>query len=286
MYVSNPTPLIINKTIFRLFFNSRDEKNRSSIYSIDITYPEFLPNYESIKLQMMFGNNSQYFSHGISLGQIFQVNNCKFVTVMGWKNHYSKHWEGQLGYVPINSSGNLTALSDKPWVSLGESDSVSLSYPVIIPETGYLRIWYGTTITWDAGNGEMLHILKEGKIDLEGNFRKTKSTVPYILGHAQAFSRPAVLEVNGSRLLAYSFRGSASKYRIGFMWLNDYSSASQLNGIKSFEPSENSWENEMVEYPSFLTIENNIYMFYNGNEFGKTGVGVVLLEIDSKNPNI
>ena len=279
IYSSNPICLVINQSKFRLFFNSRDTENRSSVYSIDVTYPEFLPKYESIKLQMGFGRSSEYFSHGISLGQIFEVNGSKFVSIMGWKNDPIKHWEGRIGYIPLNKSGDLTTLSDKPWINLDESDPISLSYPAVISEGGFLRVWYGSTITWDAGNGEMLHVIKEGLINLEGDLTKTEITVPYVLGEAQAFSRPAVLEINGKKLLAYSFRGNVTKYQIGFMWLNDFSTASQLNGIKSFKPSENSLENEMVEYPSFLTIGSNIYMLYNGNEFGKSGVGVALLEI-------
>jgi hypothetical protein len=33
------------------------------------------------------------------------------------------------------------------------------------------------------------------------------------------------------------------------------------------------WENIMVEYPHVIEYENKLYMFYNGNGFGKTGIG-------------
>ena len=39
---------------------------------------------------------------------------------------------------------------------------MSLSYPWVLPDAnGAFRMWYGSTRTWDAGNGEMLHVINE-----------------------------------------------------------------------------------------------------------------------------
>ena len=80
--------------------------------------------------------------------------------------------------------------------------------------------------------------------------------------------------------MAYSYRGGNSHYRIGFVWLDDLTTASHLGGLPSFLPSGKSGEAKMVEYP-FLFIHNSeIYMLYNGDDFGKTGIGVVTLQFE------
>ena len=38
--------------------------------------------------------------------------------------------------------------------------------------------------------------------------------------------------------------------------------------------SPNGWDSEMVAYPYIIKEKNKLIMFYNGNEFGKSGIGV------------
>jgi hypothetical protein len=40
------------------------------------------------------------------------------------------------------------------------------------------------------------------------------------------------------------------------------------------------WDSEMVEYPFVFDHKGNRYMLYNGNEYGKTGFGLAILEKD------
>ena len=58
-------------------------------------------------------------------------------------------------------------------------------------------------------------------------------------------------------------------YRLGY--------AESINGLKwkieqieGMERSIDGWDSEMIAYTS---LQDN-YLFYNGNEFGKTGIGV------------
>ena len=44
------------------------------------------------------------------------------------------------------------------WVRMPQTKH-SLSYPWVLRELDQYRMWYGSTVTWDAGNGEMLHVI-------------------------------------------------------------------------------------------------------------------------------
>jgi hypothetical protein len=202
------------------------------------------------------------------------------LSVMGWKNYVDKHWEGRIGYIRIDSQGNLTELEPKPWMDLDNQDPISLSYPAVYRDRNSVMIWYGSTLTWDAGNGEMLHILKEARLSSDGRVIKGDIKLPYILGSAQAFSRPAIVQIDKHFLLAYSYRGYMTKYRIGFMLIGNFNSASHLGGLSPFLTSKDEWDSEMVEYPSFFSFQKQLFMLYNGNSFGKTGIGIVRIDID------
>ena len=42
--------------------------------------------------------------------------------------------------------------------------------------------------------------------------------------------------------------------------------------------SKSGWDSEMIEYPFFINYNNKKYLFYNGNEYGKTGIGYAILD--------
>ena len=44
------------------------------------------------------------------------------------------------------------------------------------------------------------------------------------------------------------------------------------------ETSDNGWDSEMLAYPYIYKHNEKIYMFYNGNGFGKSGFGYAELE--------
>jgi hypothetical protein len=41
--------------------------------------------------------------------------------------------------------------------------------------------------------------------------------------------------------------------------------------------SENDWDSDMMCYPHFFKVENQVYLLYNGNEFGREGFGLAVL---------
>ena len=43
--------------------------------------------------------------------------------------------------------------------------------------------------------------------------------------------------------------------------------------------SKNGWDSEMIEYPNVITYSGKQYMFYNGNDYGATGIGLAVLEV-------
>jgi hypothetical protein len=77
--------------------------------------------------------------------------------------------------------------------------------------------------------------------------------------------------------MAYSVRGSSTKYRIGFGIIEDDSSI--VREMATYPTSTSRWESEMVEYPCLVSHKNSIFMFYNGNGYGKSGIGLARLII-------
>ncbi|MFX5506086.1 hypothetical protein ABTD43_18760, partial [Acinetobacter baumannii] len=61
-------------------------------------------------------------------------------------------------------------------------------------------MWYGSTLAWDAGTGEMLHVIQHASSPDGHHWNRDGLAVPYEIGLAQAFSRPTVAyNPDGSR---------------------------------------------------------------------------------------
>jgi hypothetical protein len=44
--------------------------------------------------------------------------------------------------------------------------------------------------------------------------------------------------------------------------------------------SPEGWDSESIEYPCVIDHGEKRYLFYNGNRYGQTGVGLAVLEAD------
>ena len=51
--------------------------------------------------------------------------------------------------------------------------------------------------------------------------------------------------------------------------------AARRPGLSAFGSE---WESEMVEYPCVFVWAGRRYMLYNGNDYGRTGVGIAVLD--------
>ena len=48
------------------------------------------------------------------------------------------------------------------------------------------------------------------------------------------------------------------------------------NQMAGINPSQSGWDSDMIEYPCVFRHKQN-FMLYNGNGFGKTGIGIAVL---------
>ena len=140
-------------------------------------------------------------------------------------------------------------------------------------------MWYGSTIIWEAENGEMVHVIKQAVSTDGHDWKRTGFSVPYEIGVAQAFSRPTVAHSRLGYDMWFSYRsGSGEKYRIGRAFSADGTSWSLYLRETGIDVSLDGWDFEMICYPFVFDHKGFRYMLYNGNGYGKTGFGLAVLD--------
>ena len=185
---------------------------------------------------------------------------------------------GQIGRLKVNDNFELSLDSETPFLALDEDDPISLSYPWVTHADGQYEMWYGSTVTWDAGNGEMVHEIKHATSNDGLTWQKQGNAIPYQVNEAQAFSRPTVYELNGSRNMLFSYRsGDGSSYRIGESAQQQDQTWGKPKQVEGLLSAGDDWDSTMVEYPFVWQHKDQTYMAYNGNEYGKSGFGLASL---------
>lgn len=279
-HAANPLPVLINGDIFRVFYSGRDANNRSSVGAVDIDIVQRKVIQEHRQPFFEHGPPGSFFADGVSIGNYYEVDGKRYILFMGWQTPKDLHWRGDIGRLVLNSDLTLSLDSDTPWLFSDESDSISLSYPWVLEKVdGEFGMWYGSTRTWDAGNGEMLHVINSAS-SLDGHhWHHEGLSVPYELGIAQAFSRPTVArDANGEYEMWFSYRsGTGEKYRIGYAVSVDGKVWKLALNHAGIDVSSEGWDSEMIEYPFVFDHKNQRYMLYNGNGYGKTGFGLAVL---------
>lgn len=279
-HASNPMAVHLEDDTFRVFFSGRDIENRSSVgfVDIDIVKRDVLSicKEESFRVSNDFDS---FFSHGVSIGNSYVVGNQSYVLFMGWQIRGNEHWRGDIGRLELSTCKKYFSLvGSKAFLSVDGEDLVSLSYPWVLFDDGIYKMWYGSTETWKAPNGEMVHVIKYAtSVDGE-TWVKHGVAIPYKLGEAQAFSRPTVIKDNDGYHMWFSFRsGTGQQYRIGYAHSRDglFWDRKTSSGI---DVSVEGWDSKMICYPFVFDHKGRRYMLYNGNDFGKTGFGMAILE--------
>lgn len=78
---------------------------------------------------------------------------------------------------------------------------------------------------------------------------------------------------------AHGFRTqSGNAYRIGYAFSSDMVNWERADADAGLDVSEDGWDSTMQCYPHTFDLDGKVYMLYNGNEFGKYGFGLAVLD--------
>lgn len=278
-HAANPLPVHLCGDVYRIYYSGRDERNRSSVGAVDIDIVRREVVQDHAQPFFVHGPEGSFYADGVSIGNCYVTQGRRYMLFMGWQSPSGEHWRGDIGRLTVHEDLSLSLDTQGPYISSDENDPLSLSYPWVHHHAGgAYSMWYGSTITWDAGNGEMLHVINYATSADGQRWKREGLAVPYELGYAQAFSRPTVaLDAHGGYQMWFSYRsGGGEKYRIGYATSPDGRAWRLALADAGIDVAEEGWDSEMIEYPYVFDHGGRRYMLYNGNGYGKTGFGLAV----------
>jgi hypothetical protein len=140
-------------------------------------------------------------------------------------------------------------------------------------------MWYVSGLGWTFPEGNAryrVHIkYAESKTGVDWE-RTGHVCIDFNRPEEYAIARPVVLNDGGVYRMWYSHRGSS--YRIGYAESPDGLTWERRDDEVGIDVSDTGWDSEMVAYPCIVDAGERRHMLYNGNGFGRTGIGHATLE--------
>lgn len=206
----------------------------------------------------------------------------------GWTRCESVPFNVAIGMATSLDGGRtFTKLGNGPVLSYSPDEPFVLSGPKIRRFNGVWYLWYIAGRKWKIVSGKAEPVYKIRMAMSEDGIHWSKINKDLIedrLEEDEAQASPDVVYANGKYHMFFCYRYSSDYrcgnrgYRIGYAsstnlidWLRDDAKA----GINV---SEEGWDAEMISYPHVFDLDGKTYMAYLGNQVGREGFGLAVLE--------
>lgn len=281
-HASNPVVEHIRDDLFKVYFSSRDLKNRSQIASIYIMIVNRKARVleGSIEHVLSHGKNGRFDDSGVTVTSLVKRGEEYILYFLGWNLSTTIPFRNAIGVAVSKDNGkSFVRISEAPIVDRNHIDPISISYPFLLWDKNRFRIWYGSCLEWDgctvldynfsikyAESMDGYNWERNGEVVLECDFPEE-----------DAIARPHVIQEDGLFKMWYS-KKKGPNYTIGYAESKNGYQWKRLDSLMNMEVTHGCWDSEMIEYPFVFDHKGERYMIYNGNGYGKTGFGLAVLD--------
>jgi hypothetical protein len=282
-HASVPVALQLNPSVYRIFFSSRDTLNRSLPFFFDFDMNGFNIKNVEINPILSLGKLGTFDDSGVMPTSIIKVEEKHYLYYIGWNLGVTVPFRNSIGIAAASDGVNFSKLFEGPVIDRTETEPHFSASCCVLREFGTWKIWYLNCVKWEIDNNRPKHFyhIKYAESD-DGIHWKRKGTVAIDFKDKSeyAISVPRVLKNDNGYLMWYSYRAGkkSENYCIGFAKSTDGVKWKRFDESVNFIDETSGWDSEMQCYPCLINYNQKLYMFYNGNGYGKTGIGIAELE--------
>jgi hypothetical protein len=266
---------------WNLYLSLRDDQGRARIGRTHLTLsptPRLAPLDATPVLDL--GVLGAFDDSGVVTASLVADGHRRLLYYTGWARGVTVPFYLAAGVAVSEGGGPFQRLSDGPLLDRNAVDPFLTASPFVLRDASGWRMWYVSGSRWsmtDAGPRHDYHVRYAHSADGAAWQRDGTVCIDYAPGTDEyAFGRPFVMKDRDGYAMWYSVRGD--RYVIGYATSRDAVSWTRRDDEGGMNPASDGWDSEMVEYPWVIDHQGQRYMLYNGNGYGRTGVGLAIWE--------
>jgi hypothetical protein len=271
---------------WRIFYSNRVEgKSVPSSFLVSKEDQRIISKFEAPLVKL--GERGTFDWAGVMPTALIQPEQSTiFLYYIGWSIRKDVPYHNNLGLMISKDNGKtFQKFSEGPIFSTSYKEPGYIGTIFVLFDEGFFKGWYLSCRRWiEVENKiEPIYDIKYAISKNGVDWEPTNITCIQLEKDEGGISQASVVKGNnGTYHMWFSVRNQvdfrnnkSNSYRVKY--------ASSLDGINwTRQPNPNfeldisttGWDSEMVAYPCVIKDNKDLYMFYNGNGFGKTGIGL------------
>lgn len=286
-----PTPVILKEEgVVRIYYSSWDKFQRGRIFYSDFDLNNLTREVSRSKKPILgLGKPGTFDSDGVSPQfAIFGKNNKMHLLYQGFqRTAYPKINMMLSGLAKGYVADKMERWATTPFLERTPTEPFIRSAMCLLAQGEFIQVWYTSGLSgWETCENtkywntypryDIAYILGKDMADIyRGTSIRCNIKKPNELG----VSRPWVIYENEVYKMWFSARSEDKPYKIGYAESNDGYNWVRLDNIVGI-CSDKTYDNEMICFGAVFDIGKNRYMVYNGNDHGRYGAVLAILEQD------
>ncbi|MBB3120850.1 hypothetical protein [Pseudoduganella violacea] len=296
-FAQSPQALVCDDFV-RIYFSTRAVDPANGKYLSHIAYVDMRKNLRDVigvsqQTVLPLGELGCFDEHGIFPINVLPHAGLVYAYTCGWNRRVSVSVDTAIG-LAISRDGGRTFTRHGSGPVLGPS----LHEPCLVGDgfvkviDGVFHMWYIFGTGWRrydaAAAPDRTYKIGHAVSDDGINWRKdeARQIIADVLGPDESQALPTVTEIDGRYHMFFCYRQSsdfrqnaARGYRIGHAWSDDLSHWVRDDLSPALPPgAAGQWDSDMQCYPHVFQCDGQTYLLYNGNQFGRDGFGLAVLE--------
>lgn len=262
---------------YRVYFSSRDAANRSHMgyATLSLDRPEVPAAFAPAPV-LSPGPLGAFDDAGVTTSCLVAHDGRLFLYYTGWALGVSVPFYLHAGLAVSDDDGrSFTRASAAPLLDRIDVDPYLTASPWVLVDEGRWRMWYVSGTSWEAGAAgpeHRYHLKYAESVDGRHWVRHGQVCLDYASPAEHAFGRPCVVKDGDRYRMWFSARGE--RYLMGYAESPDGITWTRDDSACVVHPSAEGWDAEMIAYPVVAGQAGRRVMLYNGNGYGRTGIGL------------
>ena len=277
-----PTVLVRTDTL-RVYFSSRNSDGKSLVTFLDADMEnpsKILHLHKEPILQL--GRPGTFDEDGIMPGCIVEHDDKLLFYYIGWSRGVTIPYRNAVGLaVSLDGGTTFTRMFEGPIVDRTPNQPYTAMSPFVMKQQDHWHMWYASGTDWVEVNGkyEPIYIIKYAESQDGIAWKQPNVTCIAPNDLFEANTRPTVIKDGRVFRMWYCYRGShdyrdgTASYRIGYAESSNPRDWQRKDALVGIQPSVQGWDSKMLAYPYVVKTGEKLLMFYNGNGFGRSGMG-------------
>ncbi len=288
-HASVPVVDQVDDNVLRIYFGTRDLLGRShpGYLEVEADKPSNVLHVHD-KPILPLGKLGTFDDNGIMPSWIVNHEVTKYLYYIGWNPMVTVSYRTSIGLAISKDGGkNYLKYSEGPICDRSIDEPYFNTTPCVLTNDNIWRMWYASCTGWKVVNErtEPLYQVKYAESKDGVHWTKTGKVCIDYDGFAETIGRPCVFIDGNVYRMIYSYRSARDyrtdqkqSYRFGYAESADGMNWTRNDSEVGIDRSVEGWDSEMIEYCYVYEHKNRKYMFYNGNGFGRSGLGYAVLE--------